>query len=49
MLAPSPLVGVRVFWAFLIASTGFLVYLDARILSITNNIIHSMVAVALFF
>lgn len=49
MLAPSPLVGARVYWAFLITLTGFLIYLYARLLSITNNIIHSMVAVALFF
>jgi hypothetical protein len=48
-LAPNPLAGVRAFWGFLIALTGFMVYFNARVLSDRNNIIHGVIAVAFFF
>jgi len=49
LLAPSPLLGVKIFWSFLVSLTTLLVYLLARLLSGTNNFIHSILAVALLF
>jgi hypothetical protein len=49
LLAPAPLVGVKIFWSFLVSLTTLLVYLLARLLSGTNNFIHGILAVALLF
>ena len=49
LLAPSPLLGVKIFWSFLVSLTTLLVYLLARLLSGTNNFIHGLLAVALLF
>lgn len=49
VLAPTPLVGVKIFWAFLVSLTAVLVYLLARLLTPTNNFIHGVIAVALLF
>lgn len=49
LLAPAPLVGVKIFWSFLVSLTTLLVYLLARLLSGTNNFIHGILAVTLLF
>jgi hypothetical protein len=49
VLAPTPLVGVKIFWAFLVSLTALLVYLVARLLSGTNNFVHGILAVGLLF
>ena len=49
ILAPTPLVGVKIFWSFLVSLTALLVYLLARLLSGTNNFIHGILAVGLLF
>ena len=46
---PTPIIGVRVFWGFLIALTVSLVYLNARKLSTKSTILHGLLAVAFFF
>jgi hypothetical protein len=48
-LAPRPLIGVQYYWAFLIASTTLLVYLNARWLSRRGTILHGALAVLLFW
>lgn len=48
-LAPTPLQGLRIYWAFLIALTALLVYWSARLFLKDNTIIHGLVAVAIFF
>lgn len=48
-LAPTPLQGLRIYWAFLIALTALLVYWSARLFFKDNTIIHGLVAAALFF
>lgn len=48
-LAPSPIVGVRVFWGFLVALTAALVYLMARTLAADSSLLHGGLALALFF
>ncbi len=47
-LAPSPLVGMQHFWAFLIASICGLIYLAARLFSRHSQVTHGLLAVALF-
>jgi hypothetical protein len=49
LLAPTPLVGVKLFWSFLVSLTAVLVYTLARLLSGANNFIHGLLAVALLF
>lgn len=48
-LAPAPIVGVRIFWGFLVALTAALVYLMARTLRPDSNLLHGGLALALFF
>ena len=48
-LAPTPLQGLRIYWAFLIALTALMVYWSARLFLKDNTIIHGLVAVAIFF
>jgi hypothetical protein len=47
-LAPSPLIGLQEYWAFLIALTCGLIYLAARIFSHRSQVLHALLAVALF-
>jgi hypothetical protein len=49
VLAPAPLVGVKIFWSFLVSLTTLLVYLLARLMSGKNNFIHGILAVGLLF
>jgi len=46
---PTPLVGVRVFWGFLVSLTTALVYLNARELTRKSTVLHGLLAVAFFF
>ena len=48
-LAPSVIDGAKIYWSFLITLTGLLVYLGPRVLSKHNHIIHSLLAVGLYF
>jgi hypothetical protein len=48
-VAPTPLIGVKIFWAFLVSLTGFLIYLNARFLSAGNNWLHGVLAVTIFY
>ncbi|HEY60046.1 MAG TPA: hypothetical protein G4N92_05105 [Anaerolineae bacterium] len=48
-LAPNPLMGVKVYWAFLIAATALLVYWNARLFSKNTHIVHGLLGVAFFF
>jgi hypothetical protein len=47
-LAPSPLVGMQYFWAFLVAAICGLVYLAARTASKNSQVFHGLLAVGLF-
>lgn len=47
-LAPSPMVGTRIFWGFLIALTGLLVYWNARSFFKHSNPLHGLLAVLFF-
>ncbi|HSB67234.1 MAG TPA: hypothetical protein VLD65_11695 [Anaerolineales bacterium] len=47
--ASSPLTGAQNYWAFLIAGTCGLVYLAARLFSRRGNVMHGLLALALFF
>jgi hypothetical protein len=47
-LASSPLAGLQYYWAFLIAVTCGLIYLAARIFSNRSQVLHGLLAVALF-
>jgi hypothetical protein len=49
VLAPTPLLGVKIFWSFMVSLTAVLVYLMARLLSRTNNFVHGILAVGLLF
>ncbi len=49
VLAPTPLLGVKIFWSFMVSLTAGLVYLLARLLSGTNNFVHGILAVGLLF
>ncbi|MCD6356587.1 MAG: hypothetical protein J7L66_04795 [Anaerolineaceae bacterium] len=46
---PTPLIGVRVFWGFLIALTVALIYLNTRLISRNSTVLHGLLAVAFFF
>ena len=48
-VAPTPLIGIRIYWAFLIAFTALLVYWSARIFLKESTILHGLLAVAFFF
>jgi len=48
-LAPEPLLGVKIFWAFVITSTAWLVYWDARLFTDTSHQMHGFIALAIFF
>ena len=48
-IMPTPLLGVRVFWSFLISLTASLVYINARKLTTKSTILHGLLAVAFFF
>jgi hypothetical protein len=47
--APTPLVGFQYFWAFLIATTTLLIYLNARSFTSQSNPFHGLLAIAIFF
>lgn len=47
-LAPTPLAGARIFWAFEITLTLLLIYISVRALHDENNIVHSFLAIILF-
>jgi hypothetical protein len=48
-ILPTPLLGVRVFWSFLIAISTALVYFNARTITKDSSIIHGLLGVAFFF
>lgn len=48
-LAPTPLTGVKIFWGFLVALTGLLVYWNARSFFKHSNPVHGVLAVMIFF
>ena len=48
-ILPTPLLGVRVFWSFLISLTTALVYFNARKLTDKSSVLHGLLAVAFFF
>jgi hypothetical protein len=48
-LAPTPLLGVQIFWGFLVSFSAVLVYLTARILSKSTHFLHGLLGVAVFF
>jgi hypothetical protein len=48
-LAPSVIGGAKIYWSFLISLTGLLVYLGPRVLSKHNHILHSLLAIGLYF
>jgi len=47
-IAPTPLIGSRIFWAILVATTAGMVYIGSRFLSKRNNFFHGLIAVGLF-
>jgi hypothetical protein len=47
--APTPLIGIQYYWAFLMAATAFLVYYNARSFTGKRNLIHGVLGVGLFF
>ena len=47
-VAPTPLIGIRIYWAFMIALTALLVYWCARIFLKESTAIHGLLAVAIF-
>jgi hypothetical protein len=48
-LAPTPLIGVRIFWGFLIAGTAALIYSNARTFIKHSSPLHGLLALAIFF
>lgn len=48
-VAPTPLIGIRIYWAFMIALTALMVYWCARIFLKESTAIHGLLAVAIFF
>jgi hypothetical protein len=48
-LAPSVIGGAKIYWSFLISLTGLLVYMGPRVLSKHNHILHSLLAVGIYF
>ncbi len=47
--APTPLIGIRVFWGFLMALTSGLIYYNARTFTEKSTTLHGLLAVAFFF
>jgi hypothetical protein len=47
--APTPLIGVQYYWAFLIALSSLLVYVNARLLTKHSNMAHGLLAVLVFW
>lgn len=47
-VAPTPLIGIRVYWAFMIALTTLLVYWSARIFLKESSPLHGLLGVAIF-
>lgn len=45
----TPLKGIQAYWAFLVAGSAFLVYLNARLCSPKSTPLHGALAVGLFF
>jgi hypothetical protein len=48
-LAPSPILGVRIFWSLEIILTALMIYMGVRLIDKKATFLHSLVAVALFF
>jgi len=48
-LSPSPMLGARIFWGFLVALTGLLVYWNARHFFKHSRPLHGLLAVLFFF
>ncbi len=48
-LAPTPLIGVRIFWGFLIAGTAALIYINARSFLRHSSPFHGLLALGIFF
>jgi hypothetical protein len=48
-LAPTPLTGFQYYWAFLLAATALLVYINARSITSRSTFIHGLLAVGIFF
>jgi len=48
-VAPTPLIGIRIYWAFMIALTALLVYWCARIFLKESTAIHGLLAAVIFF
>ena len=48
-LAPTPLVGTKIFWGFLVSSTALLVYWNARSFFRHSQPLHGLIAVAFYF
>lgn len=48
-IAPTPLAGIRIFWALLMSLTASLVYLNARKLVQSSNVFNGLLAAAFFF
>ena len=48
-LAPTPLTGIRVYWAFLISLTALMIYWSARSFLKESTFIHGLLAVGFFF
>jgi hypothetical protein len=47
--APTPLIGVQVYWAFIMSLGTLLIYLNARLLTRRANFVHGLLAVLLFW
>ena len=48
-LASTPLIGTRIFWGFLVSSTGLLVYWNARSFFRHSQPLHGLLAVVFYF
>ncbi len=48
-LASTPLIGTKIFWGFLVSSTGLLVYWNARNFFRHSQPLHGLLAVAFYF
>jgi hypothetical protein len=48
-VAPTPLIGIRIFWGFLMSSSAALIYYNARTLFKKSTLLNGMLALAIFF
>lgn len=48
-IAPSPLVGAKIYWSFLITATGFLIYLTTRLISPGKSAASAVLAALIFY